>query len=95
MRMATSYGIDATELSILNNSESNLLGCMGAKDMEKIPREVFEKKAHEQGYRQGLIMAELKTTARINKEVKAYIKKHKELKPYEGDLLNIIYGRQP
>lgn len=60
--------------------------------MEMIPREVFEKKAHEQGYREGLVMGELKTIARIKKEVKKYIRKHKTLKENEDDLLNIILG---
>lgn len=60
--------------------------------MEKIPKEVFEKKAHEQGYQEGLVMGELKTIARVKKGVKRYIKKHKELKDNEGDLLNIILG---
>lgn len=60
--------------------------------MEKIPREVFEKKAHEQGYQEGLVMGELKTIVRIKKGVKKYIKKHKELKDNEDDLLNIILG---
>lgn len=60
--------------------------------MEMIPREVFEKKAHEQGYREGLVMGELKTIARIKKEVKKYIRKHKALKENEEDLLNIILG---
>lgn len=60
--------------------------------MEKIPKEVFEKKAHEQGYQEGLVMGELKTIVRVKKGVKRYIKKHKELKDNEGDLLNIILG---
>ena len=60
--------------------------------MEKIPKEVFEKKAHEQGYQEGLAMGELKAIVRIKKGVKRYIKKHKELKDNEGDLLNIILG---
>lgn len=60
--------------------------------MEMIPREVFEKKAHEQGYKEGLVMGELKTIARIKKEVKKYIRKHKALKENEDDLLNIILG---
>ena len=60
--------------------------------MEMIPREVFEKKAHEQGYQEGLVMGELKAIARIKKEVKKYIRKHKTLKDNEDDLLNIILG---
>lgn len=60
--------------------------------MEKIPKEVFEKKAHEQGYQEGLVMGELKAIARIKKEVKKYIRKHKTLKDNEDDLLNIILG---
>lgn len=60
--------------------------------MGKIPKEVFEKKAHEQGYQEGLVMGELKTIVRVKKGVKRYIKKHKELKDNEGDLLNIILG---
>lgn len=60
--------------------------------MEKIPKEVFEKKAHEQGYQEGLVMGELKTIVRVKKGVKRYIKKHKGLKDNEGDLLNIILG---
>ena len=60
--------------------------------MEKIPKEVFEKKAHEQGYQEGLVMGELKTIVRVKKGVKRYIKKHKELKDNEDDLLNIILG---
>lgn len=60
--------------------------------MEMIPREVFEKKAHEQGYQEGLVMGELKTIVRIKKEVKKYIRKHKTLKDNEDDLLNIILG---
>lgn len=59
---------------------------------EPIPREVLEKKAHEQGYKEGTIMGELKTIARVKKGVKAYTKKHKDLKQYEDDLLNIIMG---
>jgi len=81
-------------LCINTETESKLLEGIWAKDMEIIPREVFEKKAHEQGCKQGIIMGELKAISRINKEVKTYIKQHKELKPYEGDLLKIIYGRQ-
>lgn len=57
-----------------------------------IPKEVFEKKAHEQGYQEGLVMGELKTIVRVKKGVKRYIKKHKELKDNEDDLLNIILG---
>lgn len=60
--------------------------------MEMIPKEVFEKKAHEQGYQEGLVMGELKAIARIKKEMKRYIKKHKTLKDNEDDLLNIILG---
>ena len=60
--------------------------------MDMIPREVLEEKAHEQGYREGLAMGELKTIARIKKEVKKYIRKHKALKESEDDLLNIILG---
>lgn len=60
--------------------------------MEKIPKEVFEKKAHEQGYQEGLVTGELKAMARIKKEVKKYIRKHKTLKENEDDLLNIILG---
>lgn len=60
--------------------------------MEKIPKGVFEKKAHEQGYQEGLVMGELKTIVRIKKEVKKYIRKHKTLKDNEDDLLNIILG---
>lgn len=60
--------------------------------METMPKEVFEKKAHEQGYKEGLVMGELKTIARVKKGAKAYIKKHKDLKQYEDDLLNIIMG---
>lgn len=60
--------------------------------MEQIPKEVFEKKAHEQGYQEGLVMGELKTIVRVKKGVKRYIKKHKELKDNEDDLLNIILG---
>lgn len=60
--------------------------------MEKIPKEVFEKKAHEQGYQEGLVMGELKAIVRVKKGVKRYIKKHKELKDNEDDLLNIILG---
>lgn len=60
--------------------------------MEMIPREVFEEKAHEQGYQEGLVMGELKTIVRVKKGVKRYIKKHKELKDNEDDLLNIILG---
>lgn len=60
--------------------------------MEMIPREVFEKKAHEQGYKEGLVMGELKAIVKIKKEVKRYIKKHKELKDNEDDLINIILG---
>lgn len=60
--------------------------------MEMIPKEVFEKKAHEQGYQEGLVMGELKAIARIKKEVKKYIRKHKTLKDNEDDLLNIILG---
>lgn len=59
---------------------------------ELIPREVLEKKAHEQGYKEGLAMGELKTIVRVKKGVKAYIKKYKDLKQYEDDLLNIIMG---
>lgn len=60
--------------------------------MEKIPKEVFEKKAHEQGYQEGLVMGELKAIVRIKKGVKRYIRKHKTLKDNEDDLLNIILG---
>lgn len=60
--------------------------------MEKIPKEVFEKKAHEQGYKEGLVMGELKAMVKIKKEMKRYIKKHKELKDNEDDLINIILG---
>lgn len=60
--------------------------------METIPKEVFEKKAHEQGYKEGLVMGELKAIARIKKEVKRYVRKHKTLKDNEDDLLNIILG---
>lgn len=60
--------------------------------MEMIPKEVFEKKAHEQGYQEGLVMGELRTIVRIKKEVKKYIRKHKTLKDNEDDLLNIILG---
>lgn len=60
--------------------------------MEMIPREVLEEKAHKQGYKEGLVMGELKTIARIKKEVKRYIRKHKALKENEDDLLNIILG---
>lgn len=60
--------------------------------MEMIPREVFEKKAHEQGYKEGLVMGELKAIVKIKKEMKRYIKKHKELKDNEDDLINIILG---
>lgn len=60
--------------------------------MEMIPKEVFNEKAHEQGYQEGLVMGELRTIVRIKKEAKRYIKKHKELKDNEEDLLSIIYG---
>lgn len=60
--------------------------------MEKIPKEVFEKKAHEQGYQEGIVMGELKTIVRVKKGVKKYIRKHKVLKENEDDLLNIILG---
>lgn len=60
--------------------------------MEMIPREVFEKKAHEQGYREGLVIGELKAIVKVKKEMKRYIKKHKELKDNEDDLINIILG---
>lgn len=60
--------------------------------METIPREVFDEKAHEQGYKEGLVMGELRTIVRIKKGVKRYIKEHKELKDIEGDLLNAILG---
>lgn len=60
--------------------------------MEMIPKEVFEKKAREQGYKEGIVMGELKAMVKIKKEVKRYIKKHKELKDNEDDLINIILG---
>jgi hypothetical protein len=60
--------------------------------METIPKEVFMKKAREQGYKEGLVMGELKAMVRIKKGVKKYIKEHKELKQYKDDLLNIILG---
>lgn len=60
--------------------------------MEKIPKEVFEKKAHEQGYKEGLVMGELKAIVKIKKGVEKYIKQHKELKQYKDDLLNVILG---
>lgn len=44
------------------------------------------------GYGEGMTTGELKTIVRIKKEVKRYIKKHKELKDNEDDLLNIILG---
>ena len=60
--------------------------------MEMIPREVFNEKAHEQGYQEGLVMGELRTIVKIKKGVEKYIKQHKELKQYKDDLLNIILG---
>lgn len=60
--------------------------------MEMIPKEVFEKKAHEQGYQEGLVMGELKAIVKIKKGVEKYIKQHKELKQYKDELLNIILG---
>ena len=44
------------------------------------------------GYGEGMTAGELKTIVRIKKEVKKYIKKHKELKDSEDDLINIILG---
>ena len=70
--------------------------------MEKIPKEIAykqevdKKKGYDlgvkMGYKEGLVMGELKTIVRVKKGVKRYIKKHKELKENEGDLLNIILG---
>lgn len=60
--------------------------------MEMIPREVFNEKAHEQGYQEGLVMGELRTIVKIKKGVEKYIKQHKELKQYKDDLLNVILG---
>lgn len=57
-----------------------------------IPKEVFNEKAHEQGYKEGLVMGELKTIVRVKKGVEKYIKQHKELKQYKDDLLNVILG---
>lgn len=50
------------------------------------------KKAREQGYKDGIVMGELKAIVKIKKEMKRYIKKHKELKDNEDDLINIILG---
>lgn len=47
--------------------------------MEKIPKEVFEKKAHEQGYQEGLVMGELKAMARIKKSINSYIDEQQKL----------------
>ena len=44
------------------------------------------------GHGEGMTAGELKTIVRIKKEVKRYIRKHKELKDSEDDLLNIILG---
>lgn len=44
------------------------------------------------GYGEGMTAGELKTIVRIKKEIKKYIKKHKELKGNEDDLINIILG---
>lgn len=60
--------------------------------MEMIPREVFNEKAHEQGYQEGLVMGELKAIVKIKKGVEKYIKQHKELKQHKDDLLNVILG---
>lgn len=60
--------------------------------MEMIPKEVLMKKAREQGYQEGIVMGELKAMVKIKKEMKRYIKKHKELKDNEDDLINIILG---
>lgn len=60
--------------------------------MEMIPKEVLIKKARERGYKDGLVMGELKAIVRIKKEMTKYIKKHKELKDNKDDLINIILG---
>ena len=70
--------------------------------MEKIPKEIAYKQEVDRkngydlgvkmGYKEGLVAGELQAIARIKKEVKRYIKKHKELKENEDDLLNIILG---
>lgn len=60
--------------------------------MEMIPKEVLIKKARERGYKDGLVMGELKAIVRIKKEMNKYIKKHKELKDNKDDLINIILG---
>ncbi len=70
--------------------------------MEKIPKEIAYKQEVDRkkgydlgvkmGYKEGLVMGELKAIARIKKEVKKYIRKHKTLKDNEDDLLNVILG---
>lgn len=47
--------------------------------MEKIPKEVFEKKAHEQGYQEGLVAGELQAMARIKKSINSYIDEQQRL----------------
>ena len=70
--------------------------------MEKIPKEIAYKQEVDRkkgydlgakmGYKEGLVAGELQAIARIKKEVKKYIRKHKTLKDNEDDLLNIILG---
>lgn len=47
--------------------------------MEMIPREVFEKKAREQGYKEGLVAGELQAMVRIRKSITDYIDEQQRL----------------